>query len=193
MTPIEINDHISPYLQTYIYISRLETNIIYNFKTPYLRNITVLPISPYYHYPKSGISPFLPFPPIPPRIDWTTVALWLRLLLPGLVCAVSHLGNVVWLCSLLLLFIVMSASCSSGSTPAGSTRPVKKMRDQAYRICRDYLSGSWKSISSSDMVFRSVRWVWCFCRCINILPWYFYLCKVYGNDPCGLIFSYVIA
>ncbi|KAG8195103.1 hypothetical protein JTE90_013580 [Oedothorax gibbosus] len=37
---------------------------------------------------------------------------------------------------------------------SGTSRP--KMRDQAYRICRDYLSGSWKSISSSDMVFRSV-------------------------------------
>ncbi|GFT22026.1 choline kinase alpha [Nephila pilipes] len=36
------------------------------------------------------------------------------------------------------------------------TYQVKKMRDQAYRICRDYLSGSWKSISSSDMVFRSI-------------------------------------
>ncbi|XP_054724032.1 choline/ethanolamine kinase-like isoform X2 [Uloborus diversus] len=30
------------------------------------------------------------------------------------------------------------------------------MRDQAYQICRDYLSGSWKSISSNDMVFRSI-------------------------------------
>uniref|UniRef100_A0A2L2Y177 Choline kinase alpha n=1 Tax=Parasteatoda tepidariorum TaxID=114398 RepID=A0A2L2Y177_PARTP len=38
----------------------------------------------------------------------------------------------------------------------GPTFQVKKMRDQAYRICRDYLSGSWKSISSSDMVFRSI-------------------------------------
>ncbi|GFW93659.1 hypothetical protein TNCV_4541881 [Trichonephila clavipes] len=57
-------------------------------------------------------------------------------------------------------------SCSSGNTtykrPGGRsssapTYQVKKMRDQAYRICRDYLSGSWKSISSSDMVFRSIR------------------------------------
>lgn len=44
------------------------------------------------------------------------------------------------------------SACSS-SAP---TYQVKKMRDQAYKICRDYLSGSWKSISSSDMVFRSV-------------------------------------
>lgn len=39
---------------------------------------------------------------------------------------------------------------------ASNREPVVEMRDQAYRICRDYLSGSWKSISSSDMVFRSV-------------------------------------
>ncbi|XP_040360619.1 choline/ethanolamine kinase isoform X2 [Ixodes scapularis] len=30
------------------------------------------------------------------------------------------------------------------------------MRDKAYNICREFLSGTWKSISSSDMVFKSV-------------------------------------
>ncbi|XP_064480375.1 choline/ethanolamine kinase-like isoform X4 [Ornithodoros turicata] len=30
------------------------------------------------------------------------------------------------------------------------------MRDKAYNICREFLSGSWKSISSRDMVFKSV-------------------------------------
>lgn len=30
------------------------------------------------------------------------------------------------------------------------------MKDQAYAICRDFLSGSWKKISSDDMVFESV-------------------------------------
>ncbi|KFM56897.1 Choline kinase alpha, partial [Stegodyphus mimosarum] len=47
---------------------------------------------------------------------------------------------------------IFSGNCDTGV----STYQVKKMRDQAYRICRDYLSGSWKSISSSDMVFRSI-------------------------------------
>ena len=45
----------------------------------------------------------------------------------------------------------------SSAVAASTHHPVKKMRDQAYRICRDYLSGSWKSISSNDMVFRSIR------------------------------------
>jgi len=31
-----------------------------------------------------------------------------------------------------------------------------EMRDKAYNICREFLSGSWKKISSSDMVFKSV-------------------------------------
>lgn len=30
------------------------------------------------------------------------------------------------------------------------------MRDKAYNICREFLSGTWKSISSRDMVFKSV-------------------------------------
>ncbi|XP_023231047.1 choline/ethanolamine kinase-like isoform X1 [Centruroides sculpturatus] len=31
-----------------------------------------------------------------------------------------------------------------------------EMRDKAHKICREFLSGTWKSISSSDMVFRSL-------------------------------------
>ncbi|XP_076333464.1 choline kinase alpha-like isoform X2 [Tachypleus tridentatus] len=30
------------------------------------------------------------------------------------------------------------------------------MKDKAYQLCRDYLSGSWKSISSNDMVFTAL-------------------------------------
>lgn len=36
------------------------------------------------------------------------------------------------------------------------------MRDKAYNICREFLSGTWKSISSRDMVFKSVRSVYAF-------------------------------
>ncbi|RWS27241.1 choline/ethanolamine kinase-like protein 3 [Leptotrombidium deliense] len=31
-----------------------------------------------------------------------------------------------------------------------------EMKDRAYQICREFLSGSWKQISSSDMVFQAV-------------------------------------
>lgn len=31
-----------------------------------------------------------------------------------------------------------------------------EMKDKAYGICRDFLSGEWKKISSDDMVFRTV-------------------------------------
>ncbi|RWS26533.1 choline/ethanolamine kinase-like protein [Leptotrombidium deliense] len=31
-----------------------------------------------------------------------------------------------------------------------------EMKDKAYQICREFLSGSWKNISSSDMVFKAV-------------------------------------
>lgn len=30
------------------------------------------------------------------------------------------------------------------------------MKDRAYKICRDFLSGTWKNISSTDMVFKTV-------------------------------------
>ena len=46
-----------------------------------------------------------------------------------------------------------SAACSSGSSRNPSQY---EMRDKAYMICREFLSGSWKKISSSDMVFKSV-------------------------------------
>lgn len=60
----------------------------------------------------------------------------------------------------------------SSAVAASTHHPVKKMRDQAYRICRDYLSGSWKSISSNDMVFRSIRWVrlFLFTSCAGPVP-----------------------
>lgn len=32
-----------------------------------------------------------------------------------------------------------------------------EMRDKAYNICREFLSGSWKKISRDDMIFKSVR------------------------------------
>ncbi|XP_076310732.1 choline kinase alpha-like isoform X2 [Tachypleus tridentatus] len=35
-------------------------------------------------------------------------------------------------------------------------RSSKEMRDKAYRLCREYLSGSWKNISSSDLVFTAL-------------------------------------
>ena len=31
------------------------------------------------------------------------------------------------------------------------------MRDKAFSICREFLSGSWKNINSNDMVFKSIR------------------------------------
>ena len=34
-----------------------------------------------------------------------------------------------------------------------------EMRDRAYNICREFLSGSWKKINSDDMVFEAVRYV----------------------------------
>lgn len=34
-----------------------------------------------------------------------------------------------------------------------------QMRDQAYEICRKYLSGEWNKISSDDMIFKTVRFV----------------------------------
>lgn len=60
----------------------------------------------------------------------------------------------------------------TSAVAASTHHPVKKMRDQAYRICRDYLSGSWKSISSNDMVFRSIRWVrvFLFTSCAGPVP-----------------------
>ncbi|UYV76369.1 CHKA [Cordylochernes scorpioides] len=42
----------------------------------------------------------------------------------------------------------------SSSTAAASKKG--DLRDHAYSICRNYLSGTWKSISSSDMVFKSI-------------------------------------
>ncbi len=33
----------------------------------------------------------------------------------------------------------------------------QEMRDKAYNLCRTFLSGEWKKISSSDMVFKTVR------------------------------------
>lgn len=32
----------------------------------------------------------------------------------------------------------------------------REMRDKAYKLCRNYLSGKWKEISSSDMIFKTV-------------------------------------
>jgi hypothetical protein len=32
----------------------------------------------------------------------------------------------------------------------------RAMKEKAYNICREFLSGSWKKISASDMVFKSV-------------------------------------
>ena len=34
-----------------------------------------------------------------------------------------------------------------------------EMRDKAFRICRDYLNGAWKSISAQEMVLKQVRLV----------------------------------
>lgn len=31
-----------------------------------------------------------------------------------------------------------------------------EMKNKAYKICREFLSGSWKSISSNDMIFKTV-------------------------------------
>lgn len=33
------------------------------------------------------------------------------------------------------------------------------LRDKAYDLCRQYLSGSWKTINKDDMVFKAVRLV----------------------------------
>ena len=42
-----------------------------------------------------------------------------------------------------------------------ATKPVgggHEMKDKAYNICRQFLSGEWKKISSNDMVFKTVRY-----------------------------------
>lgn len=79
----------------------------------------------------------------------------------------------------------------SSAVAASTHHPVKKMRDQAYRICRDYLSGSWKSISSNDMVFRSIRWVrlFLFTSCAGPVPGLFQHLRLI----CGLKVSKCVA
>ncbi len=48
-----------------------------------------------------------------------------------------------------------SFSDHHNSEPANSSSV--EMRDKAYEICRQYLSGEWKNITSDDMVFKTVR------------------------------------
>lgn len=53
----------------------------------------------------------------------------------------------------------------------------KEMREMASRICRDYLHGAWKQISSRDIVLKRIRYVtrkltnfsWCTEKWINYL------------------------
>ena len=40
---------------------------------------------------------------------------------------------------------------------SGARNKEEEMRDKAFSICREFLSGSWKKISSHDMVFKSIR------------------------------------
>lgn len=34
-----------------------------------------------------------------------------------------------------------------------------EMRELASRICRDYLTGAWKTISANDLNIKRIRWV----------------------------------
>lgn len=40
---------------------------------------------------------------------------------------------------------------------ADNAKQACELRDQAYELCRKYLSGEWNNISSDDMVFKTVR------------------------------------
>lgn len=53
----------------------------------------------------------------------------------------------------------ISNQLNNGSKLQKDKKNSSNMRDKAYNICRNFLSGEWKKISSSDMVFKTVRYV----------------------------------
>lgn len=53
----------------------------------------------------------------------------------------------------------ISNQLTNGSKLQKDKKSSSNMRDKAYNICRNFLSGEWKKISSSDMVFKTVRYV----------------------------------
>lgn len=40
-----------------------------------------------------------------------------------------------------------------------ATKSQSEMRDVATRICREYLTGAWKTVSSDEIQVKRIRWV----------------------------------
>jgi choline/ethanolamine kinase len=50
----------------------------------------------------------------------------------------------------------LSLSGKFRSSGSREKKEEEEMRDKAFSICREFLSGSWKKINSHDMVFKSI-------------------------------------